>query len=67
MSYKKYHCNLCERIMDKDEIGLSKKLLDPKGKRLYCISCLASHLDVTTEDLLDKIEEFKDEGCTLFK
>ncbi len=68
MSIKKeVRCNLCGNSLDKDQIGLSKKLLDSKGKRIYCINCLSSHLDVTVQDLLDKIEEFKDEGCTLFK
>ena len=68
MSYKKDNrCNLCDKMLDKDQIGLSKKLLDYNGKRMYCIDCLASHLDVTVEDLLDKIQDFKDEGCTLFK
>ena len=28
---------------------------------------LADFLGCTVDDLLDKIEEFKDEGCTLFK
>lgn len=31
------------------------------------MDCLADYLGTTVEDLLDKIEEFKDEGCTLFK
>jgi len=28
---------------------------------------MAEVLGATEEDLLDKIEEFKEEGCTLFK
>lgn len=68
MSYsKKTHCNLCDEEMDKDQIGLSKKLLDSTGNRLYCINCLSTHLEVSVDDLLEKIHEFKDEGCTLFK
>ena len=51
----------------KDEVGISKKMLGEKTKQFYCIDCLASYLDVTTQDLLDKIEEFKDEGCKLFQ
>lgn len=34
---------------------------------IYCIDCLAEYLGVTTDELRDKIEEFKEEGCTLFK
>ena len=31
------------------------------------MDCLADFLNVTVEELLDKIEEFKEEGCELFK
>ena len=34
---------------------------------VYCIECLAEVLEVSTQDILDKIEEFKDEGCKLFE
>ena len=33
----------------------------------YCMNCLADYLDVTVDDLKEKIEEFKDEGCKLFE
>ena len=36
-------------------------------KSFYCISCLADELSCEIEDLEVKIEEFKEEGCTLFK
>ena len=61
-------CYVCGKMpLTKNEIGLTKKLLNPKARNFYCIDCLAEELEVTTEELLEKIEEFKDEGCTLFK
>ena len=33
----------------------------------YCLDCLAEYLDCTVQELLDKIEEFKEEGCKLFE
>ena len=64
----KYKCINCFKTpLSKEEIGITKKILDPNAKQFYCLDCLAQLLDVTTEDLLDKIEEFKEEGCTLFK
>lgn len=33
---------------------------------IMCLPCMADYLDVTEEDLLAKIEEFKQEGCKLF-
>ena len=61
-------CYVCGKDnLSKDEIGLTKKLIDKKTMNFYCIDCLAEYLEVTTEELLDKIEEFNEEGCTLFK
>ena len=53
--------------LSKDTIGINKKLLGTKIENYYCMDCLANYLDVTVDDLLDKIEEFKEEGCKLFE
>lgn len=61
-------CLACgKKELDKDTIAINKKLLGVDVKSFYCMECLADYLGCTVEDLLDKIEEFKDEGCTLFK
>jgi predicted nucleic-acid-binding Zn-ribbon protein len=60
-------CYVCgKENLSKNEIGLTKKLLNRNATRFYCIDCLAEYLEVDTEFLLAKIEEFKDQGCTLF-
>lgn len=60
-------CYVCgKEPLKKDEIGLTKKLIDYKAKSFYCLVCLAEELDVTEEELLAKIEDFKNEGCKLF-
>ena len=41
-------------------------MLNPKATQFYCLDCLADYFEVTTEELLAKIEEFKAEGCKLF-
>lgn len=64
----KINCEVCGRDnIEKDVIALNKKLFNKNVKKFYCIKCMAENLEVTEEDLLDKIEEFKEEGCTLFK
>jgi hypothetical protein len=63
---KKIKCRLCETELDKTAVGLNKKLLDAKVTRFYCLSCLANYLDVTIDELFAKVEEFKEQGCTLF-
>lgn len=50
-----------------NEIGINKKLLGENIKNYYCLDCLAEYLEVTPQDILDKIEEFKEEGCELFE
>lgn len=65
---KKINCVACFKAdLDKDTIGLNKKLLGLDISEFYCMSCLADYLDVTEEELLAKVDEFKEEGCTLFK
>ena len=61
-------CYVCGKSpLTKNEIGLTKKLIERNTKQFYCLSCLADYLEVTEEELLAKIEDFKNEGCTLFK
>jgi biotin operon repressor len=61
-------CYVCgESPLTKDEVGLAKKMFDKKTTVFYCLPCLAEYLEVTEDELLAKIEEFKDEGCTLFE
>ena len=63
---KKSNCKNCGAIIDKDTVALNKKLLDVSLREYECLDCLADKFDCTVEDLLIKIEEFKEEGCTLF-
>jgi hypothetical protein len=60
-------CYVCgKENLSKNELGLNKKLLDKNIRRFYCLDCLADYLDVDSEILLEKVEEFKEQGCTLF-
>lgn len=64
---KNVTCISCgKESLSKDEIGINIKLLGGHVESYYCLKCLAEYLDVTTQDILDKIEEFKEEGCKLF-
>ena len=63
---KRVKCYFCESSLDKIAVGLNKKLLGRNIIRFYCMNCLANNLDVTIEDLLAKVEDFKLQGCTLF-
>lgn len=61
-------CYVCGKDnLSKNELGIVKKLLGKQEKKTYCLSCLADLLEVTEQELRDKIDEFKSEGCELFK
>ena len=63
----KQKCISCgKNELSKDEIGINLKLVGEETRNFYCLNCLADVLEVSTQDILDKIEDFKEEGCTLF-
>ncbi len=53
--------------LSKNIIGINKKLLGEKVDSFYCIDCLAEYLGVAKQDIMDKVEEFKEQGCKLFE
>jgi len=63
---KKKQCCECNKLLVKDEIALSQKLLVRNVEVFYCIDCLAEYLQCTPEDLKVKIQSFKEQGCGLF-
>lgn len=61
-------CIICgQKELDKNTIGINKKLLGEGITNFYCMNCLAEYLECTIGELLEKIEEFKEEGCKLFE
>ena len=67
MSKKKQKCIDCGDDLAKDEVGLSKKIIEPDGTQLFCYECMADYLGCTVDDLIEKVKQFKEEGCTLFQ
>jgi hypothetical protein len=59
-------CIDCGGALTKDEVALSQKMLGRKIVSFYCIKCLAVMLDCDPDDLVVKIQEFKEQGCALF-
>ena len=52
--------------INRGNVKLSAKI-EKMFNHIYCMDCLAEYLGCTVEELLDKIEEFKEEGCKLFE
>jgi hypothetical protein len=60
-------CFVCGKNgLDKDEVGLNKKLLGRGIQKFFCLNCLAEYLEITPDFLIAKIGEFKQQGCSMF-
>jgi uncharacterized protein YlaI len=64
---KQVDCFICgKQNLSRTETGLNKKLISKDIKKFHCLDCLAEYLEVETEFLLEKVKEFKEQGCELF-
>lgn len=59
-------CVRCGASLTKDDIGLTRKMINRGAEEYCCISCLSRHFQISEEILRKKIQEFKEMGCTLF-
>ena len=59
-------CARCGAVLEKDDIALTRKMVNRGAETFFCVSCLAGHFELTEEILRNKIKEFKAMGCTLF-
>lgn len=59
-------CMQCGKQLTYNEIGAHKKFINRGSREFLCKVCLAAKLDITVEDIDEKIEQFKRQGCTLF-
>lgn len=60
-------CLCCGAPLSRDEVGLTKKLINRGATEFLCYGCMAAHFQVTVDDLHRKVEEFREMGCTLFE
>lgn len=64
---RREECVACgKRGLSRNEIGICKKMLGRSIARFYCLDCLAAFLECEPQDLLERIEAFKADGCVLF-
>lgn len=59
MARAKRICCECKIALKKEEVALSKKLIDVDTEDFYCLDCLADYLECSTEDLKSRFENLK--------
>lgn len=53
-------------LSQKEIIGLNLKLIDRHASSYYCLPCLSEITECSESALWQKVQDFKEEGCTLF-
>lgn len=59
-------CIKCGAKLTGFDIGLHRKLINRGATEFMCIRCLAEKFKVPVERMEQKIEEYREWGCTLF-
>ena len=60
-------CVRCGAPLVKDDIAMTRKMINRGAETFYCLPCLADHFELTEDILREKIKEFRAMGCTLFQ
>ncbi len=60
-------CVRCGAPLMKDDVAMTRKMINRGTETFYCLSCLADHFELTEDILREKIKEFRAMGCTLFQ
>jgi len=61
------NCLTCGREITRDEIGLSKKLINRGTAEFKCTACLSAYYRVSEERLRELVAQYRAQGCTLFE
>ena len=59
-------CCRCGRPVTRDEVAVTKKLVNRGATSFLCVPCLARRFEVTEADIRERIAYFRSTGCTLF-
>ena len=59
-------CVTCGKELTRDEMALSKKLINRGAKRGKCLACLSAYYQLSEQRLHELIAHYRAQGCTLF-
>jgi hypothetical protein len=64
-SNQRFSCH-CTASLQLDVLSLNRKFLGAQSKKLYCLTCMSDLFECAVEDVVNKLDAFKREGCRLF-
>lgn len=59
-------CVTCGQALHRDAVGACLKFLGRDTPAYYCLSCLARELGTTEEKLKERIDYYRQMGCSYF-
>lgn len=59
-------CKECNKKLENDEIAIYRRLVSRGAKEYLCIDCLSSHFNCSKTLIIERINYFRESGCTLF-
>jgi hypothetical protein len=60
------NCVTCGAALSREEVGLSKKLINRATKECKCRACLAAYYQVSEQRLRELAAHWRSMGCELF-
>ena len=61
-----FACRKCGAALTRDEVAVTKKLINRGATEFMCAKCLADHYEVDIGAVRERIQYFRAQGCTLF-
>ena len=61
-----FNCKQCAQRLTRDEVAVTKKLINRGATEFMCAKCLADYYNVDESAVRERMEYFRSTGCTLF-
>ena len=60
------NCHTCGRTLTRDEIAITRKMVNRGSSLFWCADCLAADFKISASDVYALMERFRAAGCALF-
>ena len=61
-----FNCKQCGTRLTRDEVAVTKKLINRGATEFMCAKCLAEYYKVDESAVRERMEYFRSTGCALF-